>query len=223
MRRIVSALVLIISLSAAGQNQVAIFAGPQASTANYFVNNQRQETKMKYGFHAGVGMKVPFDGFLYFAPAAYYSYKGYDVKLAIPNSLPDINAIDNDTRFHSFELAALLQFDLSSNPSHLFIKAGPALDFMLFAKEKFNQASGSSVSRTMKFGPGEYGRYSANLITQLGFEKDGGFLVYFQFTHSPANLSNSDGGPSIKHKVFGLTIGKYFSRKKIVIDTRNKE
>lgn len=223
MRRIVSALVLIISLSAAGQNQVAIFAGPQASTANYFVNNQRQETKMKYGFHAGVGMKVPFDGFLYFAPAAFYSMKGYDVTYNLYNSLPDINAKDNSTRFHTFELAALLQFDLSPKPNHVFIKAGPSLDFMISATEKFNLISGGTVSRKMKFGPGEYGRYSANLLAQLGYETAGGFLIFAQFTHSPANLSNRDGGPSIKHKVFGLTIGKYFSRKKIVIDTRNKE
>lgn len=217
------AALLLLSSGLCAQNQVSLFAGPQASTANYSIKNQQQTTGYKYGFHAGVGMKVPFDHFLYFAPAFYYSYKGYDVTLAIPNSLPDINAIDNSTRFHSAELAALLQFDLSSKPTHLFIKAGPALDFMLFAREKFNLSGGGSVSRSMKFGPGEYGRYSANLISQLGIEKDQGFILYFQFTHSPANLSNRDGGPSIKHKVFGLTFGTYLRNKKIVIDTRVKE
>ena len=73
MKRIVSSLTLLLSLTAASQNRVAIFAGPQASTANYSIQNQKQDTKMKYGFNAGVAMKVPFDGFLYFAPAAFYS------------------------------------------------------------------------------------------------------------------------------------------------------
>lgn len=223
MNRIILIVLLFASQAITAQNQVALFAGPQMSTANYSIRNQKQETGFKYGLHAGIGMKVPFDGFLYFAPSVYYSYKGYDVTYNLPNSLPDINAIDNSTRFHTLELAALLQFDLSPKPSHVFIKAGPALDFMLFAKEKFNLIGGGTVSRNMKFGPGEYGRYSANLITQLGYEKDGGFIVYFQFTHSPANLSNRDGGPIIKHKVFGLTFGKYLSRKKIVIDTRVRE
>jgi len=223
MKRIVSALTLLLSLNAASQNRVAIFAGPQASTANYSIQNQKQDTKMKYGFNAGVAMKVPFDGFLYFAPAAFYSMKGYDVTYNLYNSLPDINATDNSTRFHSFEIAALLQFDLSPNPNHIFIKAGPSLDFMISATEKFNLISGGSVSRTMKFGPGEYGRYSANLLAQLGYETANGFLIFAQFTHSPANLSNRDGGPSIKHKVFGLSVGKYFNNKKIVIDTRNRE
>ncbi|HOZ69296.1 MAG TPA: outer membrane beta-barrel protein [Chitinophagaceae bacterium] len=223
MNRIILIVLLFAGLTVSAQNQVALFAGPQMSTANYSIRNQKQETGFKYGLHAGIGMKVPFDGFLYFAPSVYYSYKGYDVTYNLPNSLPDIDAIDNSTRFHTMELAALLQFDLSPKPSHVFIKAGPALDFMLFAKEKFNLSGGGSVSRNMKFGPGEYGRYSANLISQLGYEKDGGFIVYFQFTHSPANLSNRDGGPSIKHKVFGLTFGKYLNRKKIIIDTRVRE
>ncbi|MBI5372125.1 MAG: PorT family protein [Sphingobacteriales bacterium] len=223
MNRLFIVLFLFTGMNMAAQNQVALFAGPQLSSANYSVQHQKQETTYKYGFHAGVSMKVPFDGFLYFAPAAFYSYKGYDVTYNLYNSLPDINAKDNSTRFHSFELAALLQFDLGRNPSHMFIKAGPSLDFMLFAKEKFNLAGGGSVSRNMKFGPGEYGRYSANFLGQLGYEKDGGFIVYFQYTYSPANLSNRDGGPSIKHKVIGLTFGKYLNRKKIVIDTRVKE
>lgn len=223
MTRLILAVCLLCSPALFAQNQVCLFAGPQASTANYAVKNQKQETGYKYGFHAGLGMKVPFDHFLYFAPAVYYSYKGYDVKLAIPNSLPDMNAIDNSTRFHSMELAALLQFDLSPKPSHLFIKAGPSLDFMLFGKETFNLSNGGSVSRDIKFGFNDYGRYSANLISQLGFEKDQGFLLYFQFTHSPANLNNRDGGPSIKHKVFGITFGTYLKSKKIVMNTRVKE
>ncbi len=223
MNRLLTVFTLFTTFSLSAQNQVAIFAGPQMSSANYKVQKQKQQTDYKFGMHTGVGMKVPFDGFLYFAPAAWYSYKGYDVTLAIPNTLPDINAIDNSTRFHSFELAALLQFDLSPKASHLFIKAGPSLDFMLFAKEKFNLSTGGEISRNMKFGPGEYGRYSANLLGQFGFETDQGFIIYFQYTHSPANLSNRDYGPSIKHRVFGLTLGTYLKRKKIIIDTRVRE
>lgn len=223
MNRLLTVLFLFATFTLAAQNQVALFAGPQMSSANYTIQKQKQKTDYKYGMHAGVGMKVPFDGFIYFAPAAWYSYKGYDATLSIPNSMPDINAVDNSTRFHSFELAALLQFDLSPNANHFFIKAGPSLDFMLFAKEKFNLSTGGSVSRSMKFGPGEYGRYSANLISQFGYEKDQGFIIYFQYTHSPVNLSNRDYGPNIKHKVFGVTVGTYLKRKKIIIDTRVRE
>ncbi|MBN8687646.1 MAG: PorT family protein [Chitinophagales bacterium] len=223
MNRLLTVLFLFATFTLAAQNQVALFAGPQMSSANYTIQKQKQKTDYKYGMHAGVGMKVPFDGFIYFAPAAWYSFKGYEATLSIPNSLPDINAIDNSTRFHSFELAALLQFDLSPEANHFFIKAGPSLDFMLFGKEKFNLNTNGSINRNIKFGNYDYGRYSANLISQFGYEKDQGFIIYFQYTHSPVNLSNRDYGPNIKHKVFGVTVGTYLKRKKIIIDTRVRE
>lgn len=222
MKLVVPFIALFVSSTVFSQNQVALFAGPQMSTANYAINNQPQPTTYKTGINAGVSMKVPFDGFLYFAPAVFYSMKGYNVTYNLQNSLPDIRAINNSTVFHSVELAALLQFDLSTNINHLFIKVGPSLDFQLFAHEKFDLQNGDQVSRAMKFGPGEYGRYSVNLLSQLGYET-GSFFLFGQFSHSPANLSNRDGGPSIKHKLFGFSIGKYLNRKKIVIDTRNRE
>jgi hypothetical protein len=61
------------------QNQLAIFAGPQATTAKYTVLDKEQKTTMKYGFQAGVSMKVPFENKIFFAPAAFYSMKGYKV------------------------------------------------------------------------------------------------------------------------------------------------
>ena len=87
MNRIILIVLLFASQAITAQNQVALFAGPQMSTANYSIRNQKQETGFKYGLHAGIGMKVPFDGFLYFAPSVYYSYKGYDVTYNLPNSL----------------------------------------------------------------------------------------------------------------------------------------
>ena len=107
MKRIVSALTLLLSITAASQNQVAIFAGPQASTANYSILNQKQDTKMKYGFNAGVAMKVPFDGFLYFAPEYLESMEGYDVSYNLYNSLLNISATDNTKALHIFEITAL--------------------------------------------------------------------------------------------------------------------
>ncbi|OSZ77489.1 hypothetical protein CAP36_13990 [Chitinophagaceae bacterium IBVUCB2] len=215
---------LLMTLCANSQVQFNIFAGPQVSTANYSVQGVKQDTKMKYGFQAGVGAKVVFEEKLSFSPAVFYSMKGYKVNFTQFVLPPSLDAADNNTTIHTFEMAFLLQYDFSNEPGHVFIKAGPGLDFQLFGKETFNsRTGGATVSRNMKFSYGDYGRYSANAHLQLGYETSGGFIIAAQYTHGLASINNADYGPQIKHRVFGLSIGKFLNRKKIVIDTRNKE
>lgn len=214
---------LLLSCTLFCQNQFGIFAGGQATGARYTILNQKQKNTLKYGFQAGVNMKVPFDVNLFFAPAAFYSLKGYQVKFTEFAFPPDKDAADNNTTIHSFELASLLQYDFGSNPNHFFIKAGPSLDFLLFGKEKYNLKAGGSVNQSMKFSNGDYGRFSANLLAQLGYETNSGFMIFAQYTHGAASMSNADGGPKIRTRAYGISIGKYINRKKIVIDTKNKE
>ena len=221
---LVSAALLLTFFSfAQGPAEIAIFAGPQMTNTSYYIKNVKQESKAKYGFQAGVAMKVPFDGRLFFAPSAYYSMKGYKVKYNLFAYPPDPAAADNNTTIHCFELAPMLQIDLGKNPGHMFIKVGPSLDFQLLGKEKYNLTGGGTVDRNMKFGPGEYGTFSANLIGQIGYETANGFMFYAQYSHGAASINNADGGPAIRHRVFGISIGKYIKRNKIVVDTRNKE
>ncbi|HEY6062232.1 MAG TPA: porin family protein [Chitinophagaceae bacterium] len=206
------------------QVEAGLFAGPQATGARYTILNQKQKNEIKYGFQAGVGLKTPFEGRLFFSPAAFYSLKGYKVTLTQFVYPPDTNAISNNTTIHTFELAALLQYDLSSKPGHVFIKAGPSLDFHLFGKETYNLKAGGSVSRNMPFSTdGDYGHFSANMLMQIGYETGGGLMIFAQYTHGMASTNNSDGGPKIRHRAYGISIGKYLNRKKIVMDTKNKE
>lgn len=216
--------VLFITLTARSQVEVGLFAGPQATGARYTILNQKQKNEIKYGFQAGVGFKVPFEDKLFFSPAAFYSLKGYKITLTQFVYPPDTNAIDNNTTIQTFELAALLQYDLSSGPGHVFIKAGPSLDFHLFGNETYNLKAGGSVSRNMKFSAdGDYGHFSASMLMQIGYETGGGFMLFAQYTHGMASTNNEDHGPKIRHRAYGISIGKYLNRKKIVIDTRNKE
>lgn len=204
----------LIQLSASTQAQFNIFAGPQASSASYTIKGVKQDTKMKYGFQAGVGAKVPFENKLFFSPAVFYSMKGYKVNFTQFVFPPDADAADNNTTLHTFEMAFLLQYDFSNEPGHVFIKAGPSIDFQLFGKEKFNSRTGAAaVSRNMKFSYGDYGRFSANALLQLGYETSGGFIIAAQYTHGLASINNADFGPQIKHRVFGLSIGKFLNRK----------
>jgi hypothetical protein len=219
-------LLLVLSvtcLQSHSQNQVAVFVGAQATSAKYLVFNQKQDVKLKSGIQAGLNMKVPFEGNLYFAPAAFYSMKGYDVTFKDFAFPPDATAKNNNTTIHSFELAALLQYDFNKNPSHFFLRLGPSLDFQLFGKEKYDLQGGTSVSRNMSWAPGNYGRYSANMNAHLGYEMGNSFFIYGQYTLGAASISNAENGPRIRHRAFGLSIGKYLKRNKVVVDTRNKE
>jgi hypothetical protein len=215
---------LLLTFITHSQVDFAVFAGPQATSAHYTIQNQKQKTEFKYGFQAGVSLKAPFENKLYFSPAAFYSLKGYKVTLTQYVYPPDTNAINNNTTIHTFELAALLQYDLGSKPSHFYIKAGPTLDFHLFGKETYNLKAGGSVSRNMKFSTaGDYGHFSANMLGQIGYETGGGLMIFAQYTHGIASTNNEDKGPMIRHRAFGISIGKYLNRKKIVMDTKNKE
>jgi hypothetical protein len=204
------------------QSRFGIFAGPQTTTARYSVTGIKQPAEYKFGFHAGFGWKILFENHLFFSPAAFYSFKGYKVKFNRYAFPPDTAATNNNTSIHTFELAFLLQFDLGNKPSHFFIKAGPSLDFQLTGKEKFNLKTGGTVNRNMNYDYTAYGHYSANMIMQLGFEIGKGFMIFGQYTLGLTNLNNADAGPNIRHRAYGISLGKYFNNKKIVSDTQNK-
>ena len=192
---------------------IVIFGGPQISTAKYTVNGKKQSDTNKYGFQLGTNLKIPFDYKLYFSPAAFYSLKGYKVKLNQPSVPPDNLAIDNNTTIHTFELAALLQYDFSNRSKHFFVKFGPSLDFQLSGKEKFNRSNNTSADQKMVFNFEKYGRYGANILLQLGYETSNGFLLSGQYTHGIGSINNADFGPHIWHRVYGVSMGKYLGKK----------
>jgi hypothetical protein len=214
---------VLISASAISQVEFGLFAGPQATAARYTIYNIKQKNDLKFGFQAGVGLKIPFEDKLSFCPAAFYSMKGYKVTFTQFLYPPDSTATNNNTTIHTFELAALLQYDFNHQPNHFFFKGGPSLDFQLFGKEKFNLKAGGSVSRDMKFSFADYGYYSANMLAQFGYETSNGLFLFAQYTHGMASINNADGGPKIRHRAFGISVGKYINHKKIVIDTKNKQ
>lgn len=191
------------------QVKTAFFAGPQISTVKYTVQNKKQDHGNKYGFVAGATVKVPFDNKLYFAPAVFYSMKGYKVTLDRAAAPPDTLATDNDTRIHTFELAALLQYDFSQQPGHFFVKLGPSLDIQLFGKEKFNRSNQTTIEQDMVFSFTRYGRYAANLIMQFGYETKTGILLWGQYGHGIGSMNNADFGPKIWHRTYSISFGKY--------------
>lgn len=215
-----------ISQAAYSQNIIYAFAGPQATAARYTILNQKQKMNLKYGFQAGLSMKTQFEGPIYFAPSAFYSLKGYDVTFTEFRDPPSVLAINNNTTIHTFELAPLLQVDLSNKPSHAFFRFGPSLDFQLFGKETFDtvvNGNKGTVSRNMKFSFTDYGHYSANFLLHFGYESTSGILVFAQYTHGMGSINNHDGGPKIRHRAYGISIGKRLNSKKIVMDTRVRE
>ena len=210
----VTLLLCILATTLFAQVQTAFFAGPQISSVKYTIQSKKQEAGNKYGFQAGAMVKVPFENNLYFAPAVFYSMKGYKVDLSLPSYPPDTLAIDNDTRLHTFELAPLLQYDFSSRPDHFFVKLGPSLDIQLFGTEKFNRSNQTTVEQDMVFSFTRYGRFAASLIMQLGYETGSGLIIFAQYNHGMGSMNNADFGPRIWHRVYGISFGKYLNRKK---------
>ncbi|HYC39072.1 MAG TPA: porin family protein [Chitinophagaceae bacterium] len=223
MKKLILACSLFYTLACEAQSAFSITAGPQITTADYKANKVRQPTEHKWGVFAGVGWKIPFETRVYFAPEIFYSLKGYRVQFNQYLFPPGPDARDNDTRIHCLELAALLHADLGAQPSHFFLRGGVALDFQLYGKERYRTSSGNLVEKKMIYDFGEYGRYSANAIAQIGYETEGGFFVAARYSYGIANISNADEGPNIHHVAYGLGVGFFFRNDRIVIDTRNRE
>jgi len=215
-----SAFFLLLSTAAFSQNDWSLYAGPQYTSARYRVNDSKQEVENKWGFHAGASLKIPFENQVFFAPHAYYSMKGFSVALKDRSFPPGEDAVGNDLTIHTLELAPLLHIDLSSSPSHLFLRFGPAIDLAISGKEKVLLSSGQTVNRQMTFNFANYGRITSSAVAHLGFVTQKGLYLQGQLSYGLGSLNNSDLGPKIRHTVFGLSIGKYIRRNPNVFDTR---
>jgi hypothetical protein len=209
-----TAVMAVAVLICSAQVQFGLFGGPQVTSAKYTVKEKKQPNSQKYGFQLGGSLKVPFENKLYFAPAMFYSLKGYKVKFNQRSYFPDSLAVDNNTTIHTFELAPLLQYDFSNQPGHFFVKFGPSIDFQISGKEKFKRSNRTTIDRKMVFSFTQYGRYAASFITQFGYETKDGFLLFAQYSHGIGSMNNADGGPGIWHRVIGISIGKYLDKKK---------
>lgn len=199
-----------------GQVRLAVFGGPQMTSAKYKIKEEKQATEFKPGFQLGATLKVPFENQLFFAPAVYYSMKGYKVKLDLPSFPPSELAINNETTLHTIEFAPLLHFDFSTQPSHFFVKLGPAIDFNFSGKEKFDTIGGKDpVERSMKFSFSEYGRVTAQGILHIGYESSKGYMIFAHYAEGMGSLNNADNGPRIKHRIAGISFGWYLRKLKL--------
>ncbi|HZF63266.1 MAG TPA: porin family protein [Chitinophagaceae bacterium] len=202
----------LICLSALAQNKFAIYAGPQMTSAKYKVEEIKQPTSFRKGLQLGASLKVPFENNLYFGPAVYYSLKGYDVTLHHPSFPPTELAVNNSTTLHTLEIAPMLHYDFSMQPSHFFIKLGPAIDVAFKGQETFQTIEGETVTRDMIFSFGDYGRVTSQAILQFGYETPR-FLVFAHYAEGLGGLNNADGGPTIKHRIAGLSLGWFLYRR----------
>jgi len=224
-RTIISFLIAAFTWSSSfAQARVFIFAGPQTSTVKYTIKNVKQSSESKFGFRAGLGLKVNFDEHLYFSPAISWSNTGYKVKFNMPSSPPDSAAKDNNANLNQLDIDLHLQFDAGNHPNHFFLRAGPTFNVAVLGKESFHITTGEEVSRNMKLGfYSQYSRILVSMVAALGYETSSGFFFNLQYSHGLISMNNADGGPQILQRVIGVNVGLFLHSKKIVLDTKNKE
>jgi hypothetical protein len=173
---------------------------------------------MKPGVNAGLQIKIPLEGRLHFAPSIMYNLRGYKVKFdSPPTNLPNPEAIDNNTSFHTIELGFLLQHDFKMAPGHFFVRFGPSLDFALFGHEKYNTQTNGLVERTMPFNFAAYGHYLASAIVHFGYEFKNNWYMYGHYNYSIGTMSNVEKGDYIGNRAAGISIGYYFRKSKTVL------
>lgn len=197
-----------------GQSQLTIFGGPQQVSADYKINDITQPTEYKTGFMAGVSLRSFLEGPIYFAPHLYYSQKGYKVVFNQQAYPPDSGAINNNTTIHTIELAPLVQINFSKKASYLFLRFGPAFDANISGKEIFDSVGNKRVERKMPFSFFQYGFVTVSGIAHLGYQHQSGLTIFGHYNYGLASLNNADFGPKIFHRIYGITAGWKFGKKK---------
>lgn len=200
-----------------------IFGGAQATSVHYSVRGKTQPSQSKPGAQGGLILKIPFENQLFFSPSLYYSLKGYKVTLKDTLSFPGIDIAADDVSVHTVELAPLFHLNFSDHPQHFFVQFGPAFDVAFSGTEKLNYSNGTVSKRPMPFNFEAYGRITSTAIMRLGYENSKGFLIFAHYDFGLGSMNDADDGPQIKHRLFGLSIGKFFNRNPNVFDTRVKE
>ncbi|HET9823678.1 MAG TPA: porin family protein [Chitinophagaceae bacterium] len=210
-RSIIFSVTLFYFIGVSAQTQFGVFAGIHGSSVLYAIKNVKQADDSKLGFHLGVDCKIPFENRLTFVPSLSYKLMGYKVTFNQPSYPPDLLATDNDTRFHEIDVDPLLQYDVTKSSGHLFLRAGPSFNFIVSGKEKYNLSTGETIDRNMKFSVTHgYGRYLAGIVAQLGFETSDGLTIYAHYVQHLISMNNEQDGPSIRNRMVGITIGKFF-------------
>lgn len=200
--------------TASAYSQLTVFAGPQLRWAKYAIRGADQKTESKMGFMAGVGLKTQVEGPVYFAPQLYYSQKGYKVTFDRPAFPPDSAAKNNDVTVHAIELAPLIQVNFSHGASYGFFRVGPAFDVAVSGTEAFDSTGNKRISRNMKFDFGNYSIVTINGNVQLGYQHQSGLVVVAQYSHGMTSLNNADYGPTIFHRLLGISVGWKFGQKR---------
>jgi len=214
----------LLSFKVQAQVQFAYFAGVQATSALYKVNEVKQPTQFKPGFMAGMAVKAEFDNQLYFFPAVFYNLKGYKVTLNNPAFPPTEYAINNDVTVHTIEFAPSLHYDFNMRPAHFFVRFGPSFDVAIAGREKFDTSGTSGkigrVERPMNFAFTEYGRVTTQANLHFGYETGKGLMVYAYYQHGFGSLNNHDGGPKIFHRIVGVSFGWLLGNNPLLKDTK---
>ena len=194
--------------------QLSIVGGAQVTSAKYMIREVKQSTESKPGFMAGAAYTTWIEGTVYFSPMLYYSQKGYKASFDRPAFPPDSNAINNDVSVHAIEMAPLIQVNFSKKPSFVFLHFGPAFDFNISGKEQFDTADNQTVSRKMKFSFADYSYATISFNGHLGYQHKNGFSFFAYYNYGVSSLNNADLGPSIYHRVAGVSMGWRFGKRK---------
>ena len=194
------------------QAQVRIFGGPQLTSAKYSVLNVKQATEYKQGFVAGIAIQSLVEGPLFIVPTLYYSQKGYKVTFNQPSAPPDANAKNNNTTIHTIAFAPLFQVNLSKAKNHVFFRFGPGIDVAVSGREVFDSTGNKRVDRSLNIGSTGYSPATAFFNVQAGYEV-GAFSISASYEHGLVSFNNADFGPTILHRIAGVSLGWKFGKK----------
>jgi hypothetical protein len=140
-------------------------------------------------------------------PGLFYTGKGFK---ATNGNTADGSA---ELNLHYLQVPVNFVYHLPIVVGNIYFGAGPYAAMGISGKGKGNDGSGTIVSEDVTFGDGpeDIKKMEYGLQGIAGLQLKGGFLVGLNYDLGLSNIANDTNGEgSIKHKVFGVSVGFTF-------------
>lgn len=188
------------------QTKIGIRVGGNMSTAQVVDSGVSQKNHYVNGINAGIFLKVPFEGVLYFSPSINYSRRGY----AFTHSTGPVIKTENNVNYVDLIPELSVDFPVGKNKnSFLNLSVGPMLGIAVSGKERNTFANNSVVTSKMIFNYTNFSRFDAGVTGSLSLTLNK-LIVGTSYYYGLANVENDESLlRNIQNRSFVITVGYY--------------
>jgi opacity protein-like surface antigen len=186
------------------QVRFGVKLGGTLSYLSFKYDGESERSDPKIGFLAGGVLEYSFSSSFALQPELLYVNNGGKYENFYTDGY-SLVPVPTTAIFHNLQLPINLKYKIGSDNLKFYATAGPYFGYILSAKEKFKDDSGSVTVDLEGIKKFDFG-----IGAGLGIEISNKYTVGVGYKYGLANLNDGGEGAKIKIGTFGLSIGYLF-------------